>query len=74
MKEQKRFSISGSNTSYERESVHKKKAAHEGKLCIKGADILAVDDNEMNLTVVKGLLKHCNVTPDTAQSGNECIQ
>ena len=30
MKEQKRFSISGSNTSYERESVHKKKAAHEG--------------------------------------------
>ncbi|MBR4587642.1 MAG: response regulator [Lachnospiraceae bacterium] len=55
-------------------SPGREKAAHEGKLCIKGADILAVDDNEMNLTVVKGLLKHCNVTPDTAQSGKECVE
>ena len=35
--------------------------------------ILAVDDNEMNLAVVKGLLKGTGIQLDTALSGNECL-
>lgn len=38
------------------------------------AKILVVDDNGMNLTVVKGLLKLTDVQIDTAMSGMECLQ
>lgn len=38
------------------------------------AKILVVDDNGMNLTVVKGLLKQTQVQIDTAMSGVECLQ
>lgn len=38
------------------------------------AKILVVDDNGMNLTVVKGLLKLTKVQIDTAMSGMECLQ
>lgn len=38
------------------------------------AKILVVDDNGMNLTVVKGLLKQTKVQIDTAMSGMECLQ
>ncbi|MBQ7479129.1 MAG: response regulator, partial [Selenomonadaceae bacterium] len=37
------------------------------------ARILVVDDTEMNLTVVKGLLKQTKVKIDTAVSGQECL-
>lgn len=37
------------------------------------ARILAVDDNSMNLAVVKGLLKRTEVQLDLAGSGKECI-
>ena len=37
------------------------------------AKILAVDDNSMNLAVVKGLLKRTKVQLDLAGSGKECL-
>ncbi len=37
------------------------------------ADILIVDDNEMNLRVAVGLMKRNGFVPDTAGSGRECI-
>ncbi|MCR5823528.1 MAG: response regulator [Lachnospiraceae bacterium] len=37
------------------------------------ARVLVVDDNEMNLLVIKGLLKGTKVKVSTAMSGKECI-
>ncbi|MCR5829452.1 MAG: response regulator [Lachnospiraceae bacterium] len=37
------------------------------------ANILVVDDNRMNLEVIRGLLKRTKVAVDTAASGEECI-
>ena len=37
------------------------------------AHILVVDDNRMNLEVIRGLLKRTMVNVDTAMSGSECI-
>ncbi|MCR4589680.1 MAG: response regulator [Lachnospiraceae bacterium] len=38
------------------------------------ADVLVVDDNPMNLTVIKGLLKGTKVFVSTAASGEECLE
>lgn len=38
------------------------------------AEILIVDDNQMNLKVAKGLLKRSCIKVDTAESGMVCIQ
>ena len=38
------------------------------------ADILVVDDNDMNLTVASGLMKRNGFVPDTAKSGRDCIE
>ena len=38
------------------------------------ARILAVDDNKMNLTVVKALLKRSAIQIDLAMSGTECLE
>ena len=38
------------------------------------ADVLVVDDNPMNLTVIKGLLKGTRVFVTTASSGEECLE
>ena len=38
------------------------------------AKILVVDDNEMNLFIVKGLLRHLGATIDTADSGAACLK
>ncbi|MDD6573162.1 MAG: cache domain-containing protein [Thermoflexaceae bacterium] len=38
------------------------------------ADILVVDDNQMNLKVAMGLLKRSGIRVDTATSGMECIR
>ena len=40
---------------------------------VTGAEILVVDDNDMNLKVAKGLLKIYGITPDTADGGKKCI-
>ena len=41
---------------------------------IKAARILVVDDNEMNLSVARNLLKLNGVVPDTAASGEKAIE
>ena len=38
------------------------------------ADVLVVDDNPMNLTVIKGLLKATKIYVTTAASGEECLE
>jgi len=38
------------------------------------ADVLVVDDNPMNLSVIKGLLKATKVFVTTAESGEECLE
>ncbi|MBR1629324.1 MAG: response regulator, partial [Lachnospiraceae bacterium] len=38
------------------------------------AQILVVDDNEMNLTVIRGLLEGTRIQIDTAMSGKECLE
>ncbi len=37
------------------------------------ARVLSVDDNEMNLAVVRGLLKRTQIQLDTVMSGSECM-
>ncbi|MCR5418825.1 MAG: response regulator [Lachnospiraceae bacterium] len=44
------------------------------KFVAPDADILVVDDNPMNLTVIKGLLKGTRVFVTTAESGEECLE
>ena len=39
----------------------------------KEASVLAVDDNEITLSVLKGLLKETEIRLDTAQGGEECL-
>ena len=43
-------------------------------LTLTDANILVVDDNEMNLKVARGLLKRYKVVPDLAASGKICLQ
>ncbi|MBQ8591665.1 MAG: response regulator [Lachnospiraceae bacterium] len=56
-----------------------KENSPEATLCQKSilkapeASVLAVDDNEMNITVVKGLLKRTEIQLDTALGGEECL-
>ena len=38
------------------------------------ADVLVVDDNPMNLTVIKGLLKPTKMLVTTVSSGEECLE
>ncbi len=38
------------------------------------ADVLVVDDNPMNLSVIRGLLKGTKVFVSTASSGKECLE
>lgn len=38
------------------------------------ARVLSVDDNEMNLAVVRGLLKRTQIQLDTVMSGSECME
>ena len=51
----------------------KKKKEERGYLYAPDADILIVDDNQMNLKVATGLLKRSCIKVDTALSGRECI-
>ena len=39
-----------------------------------GAKILVVDDNDMNLKVIAGLLRRNKIVPDLAQSGRQCLE
>ena len=54
------------------EFVNQKKE-NTSVLDIHGASILVVDDVEMNIQVVKGMLKKTRANIDTAYSGEECL-
>ena len=43
-------------------------------LTAHGARVLAVDDNDMNLKVISGLLKRNQIVPDIAESGKQGIE
>ncbi|MBR3081876.1 MAG: response regulator [Clostridiales bacterium] len=45
----------------------------EARLYAKGADILVVDDNEMNLKVARNLMSLNGIVPDIANSGADAI-
>ncbi|WP_051656633.1 cache domain-containing protein [Butyrivibrio sp. AE3004] len=47
---------------------------NERFLVAEHADILVVDDNDMNLSVMKSLLKRNKIDPDFASSGAKCIE
>lgn len=46
----------------------------ETKFKAPWAEILVVDDNEMNLAVARGLLKPTQIKVDTALSGKQCLE
>lgn len=50
------------------------KGPYVPKFVAPDADILVVDDNPMNLTVIKGLLKSTKVFVTTAESGEKCLK
>ena len=43
-------------------------------LVAAGAKVLAVDDNHMNLKVIRGLLKRNEIVPELVDSGAQCIE
>ncbi len=56
-------------------AVNNKRSDNEHiKLMATSARILVVDDNELNLKVLLGLLKITRISIDTASSGKECIE
>ena len=50
------------------------KRGNTAEINIPDAQILVVDDVDMNLQVAKGLLKRTNATVDMAHSGKECLK
>ncbi|MBR5386563.1 MAG: response regulator [Clostridiales bacterium] len=59
---------------YRRHRGELAKADDNRELVVLKADILVVDDNDMNLKVAKGLMKKLNVVPDTVNSGKKAIE
>jgi len=62
----------GNYSEHRRNIIENKKAAEHYKF--SNVKALVVDDNEMNLKVVKGLMKTLNIVPDLAISGRKCIE
>ena len=58
---------------YEKHTKHLDKDAEKKYLTAEGAKVLAVDDNDMNLKVITGLLKRNKIYPDLAESGQQGI-
>ncbi len=56
------------------ESAEESKGGYKPLFIAPDADILIVDDNPMNLNVIKGLLKPTKVFVTTASSGEECLE
>ena len=56
------------------EAVAKKQAEYKESFVAPDAKVLVVDDNEMNLAVVKALLKKTKVQVTTCTGGKECLE
>ncbi len=50
------------------------KGPYVPKFIAPDADVLVVDDNPMNLSVIKGLLKATKIFVTTANSGEDCLE
>ncbi|SFQ19808.1 Signal transduction histidine kinase [Lachnospiraceae bacterium XBB1006] len=61
----------GEFTEHDEEEIH---GAYVPQFVAPDAEILVVDDNPMNLTVIKGLLKATKMFISTAASGEECLE
>ncbi|MCR5833324.1 MAG: response regulator [Selenomonadaceae bacterium] len=60
---------------YDKHSLkHIKHGEQKKFLTAPEAKILAIDDNDMNLKVISGLLKRNKIVPDLAESGQEGIE
>ena len=59
-------------TAFER--LRQENKGYEARLKAPGAEVLVVDDMDMNLKVVRGLLKETQVNVDTALSGAEALE
>lgn len=55
------------------DDVAKKQAEYKESFTAPDARVLVVDDNEMNLAVVKALLKKTEIRVTTCMSGKECL-
>ena len=53
---------------------HLEKNSENKYLVAAAAKVLAVDDNNMNLKVIRGLLKRNEIVPELADSGAQCIE
>ena len=53
---------------------HLEKNSENKYLVAAAAKVLAVDDNNMNLKVIRGLLKRNGIVPELADSGAQCIE
>lgn len=56
------------------ETMAKQKAGYKESFIAPDAKVLVVDDNEMNLAVVKALLKQTSIQVTTCMSGKECLE
>ena len=59
---------------YRKDRKEEKEQVQKKSLKVRKADILVVDDNELNLRVAKALMKKLNVFPDLADSGQKAIE
>ena len=55
------------------EQANREKEKYKPALIAPGAKVLIVDDNEMNLEVITGLMSETEIKVSTALSGEECI-
>ena len=58
----------------ERIQRSEKRKKEKAYLYAPEASVLVVDDNDMNLQVVKNLMKRCGIVPDLVSSGAEAIE
>ncbi len=59
---------------FHEETAENSKDGYMPQFIAPDADVLVVDDNPMNLNVIKGLLKPTKIFVTTAGSGEECLE
>ena len=59
---------------FNEEEDNERKGPYVPRFIAPDADVLVVDDNPMNLNVIRGLLKATRVYVTTASSGEECLE
>jgi len=65
------------DSTFEKQSVPKKEeklASNKSLFTAPDVSVLVVDDNKMNLTLMKGLLRRTKIQVDLANSGKECLE